>query len=266
MIAIFERLTQHYMLPNLGIDNVLADDKYGFRSIALGGHPLANSCITTTIMTFILLSNIRNEKKLLLWILGFISLLCFNSRFSLVIAASIFFIFIIKELTSSKTSLKWKVLYIIYVLIMTIAAVKLLSMGFGDRLTSLGLFDAGSAGVRIYIFSMFEGKSFSDFIWGIPYSEVEQLQYESHTENLIIENCWILFLFRFGFIFLSIMIVAYIPLFKKFLSSYNLFSKCMIIIPWIIIISSSNSLATGGLAITTLLLLIYTYSPKQNKL
>ena len=66
-------------------------DSYEFRSCGLWGHPLSNSCILSLMMPFILLQNeFSIKKKNLLWSIGMLALLCFNSRFSIVLSAVVY--------------------------------------------------------------------------------------------------------------------------------------------------------------------------------
>ena len=264
LLAIGERLMKHCLFPNLGFETGFNETSTDFRSFALYGHPLSNSAITLLLMNVVLISKMPINKKIGMWFLGFCAILCFNSRFALVLGSLSYLCYIIKEVFFSRNRIKYKTLYIFQVLLIAVIISYLLTQGFGDRLTNMGLYDDDSAGARIQIFSIFNESKWSDFIFGLPYHDVVSLQLRSGTGDLIIENCWIVFLLRYGFIFLILMILAYIPLIRYYLSGYSKFAQFLVFVPWLINISSSNSLSAGGFAIGTLFLVLYTFNTSNS--
>ena len=90
LIAIFERFTYHLVFrPRGEILNTLSEnmleDAFGFRSGGIHGHPLQNSLIVSIIMIFILTSSLKAKFKYPLWLLGYIGVMCFNTRAAIVI-------------------------------------------------------------------------------------------------------------------------------------------------------------------------------------
>lgn len=229
-----------------------------FRSMALKGHPLSNSGIVSSIMLFIMLYCKSKLKKNMLLILGFVALLCFNSRFSLVMTICMFLIFSFYEMFVGKVNLKWKVFYIFSLLVMYFGMSYLFSMGFGDRLTENGLIGDESSMIRLEIFKIFTHFKWTDFIFCLSPNDVD-ITLASIFFNGIIENCWIIFMFRYGLPFLMVGFILYIILFKKFMRKMTLAEKIFVTLPWIIVISSSNSIATGGMSICTQILLVYIF-------
>ena len=267
LLSIVERLTYHCVFPDLGFETGFNIGQEGFRSYALYGHPLSNASITSLIMSFFLISPYKHNRKLIFWCLGLIALLCFNARFCLVISIFQFLLFYIKELFfTRRVRMTKKIFHILGLVVICFISVKLITLGFGDRLVTMGLYDEGSASVRIDILQIFANKTWQDFLFGISSHEVAFLAYSQGLDGYIIENCWILFIFMYGIIFMAVLILLYIKLIWRTAHNYSIYSKLFILIPWLAVISSSNSLATGSLAIINLILLFNIYDPKNHSL
>lgn len=261
VMAIFERVIHRCIFPDLGWDLEASFVAEGFRSYALCGHPLSNSSITLMFMNFILISPLKRNKKLRYWSLGLMALMCFNSRFTLVIAVLMFAAFLVKEIVFVRTKLRNKIMYIMFVVMSIPVVMYLFSIGWGDRLIDMGLYDDSSAAVRVANWMIFDGKSLSDFYFGMPQHQVESLKWRQGIENMIIENCWIIYILRYGIFFLVGLFIVYYPFFKNMTKGYSWYAKLFILLPWFAVISSSNSLASGGLGTLLLVLLFYIYRP-----
>lgn len=263
VLAIFERLTYHCIFPNLGFETGFNEWNDEFRSYSLYGHPLSNGEITLLLMNVILWSNLNMKKKYALWLLGFAALLCFNSRLAILLSILVYIVYIIYNLFCTKERASKKYFYVLNTILGLALILYLFSIGWGNRLVNNDLLD-GSASVRIFIWDIFKRQSWVTFLFGQKYSFMEQLMLRNGLSDYIIENCWILFVFRYGILFLGLMVVFYVPLFIKYLKHYSLIARFLIVVPWLIYISSSNSLATGGLSITVLLLVLYTFNDTKN--
>lgn len=233
-----------------------------FRSMALKGHPLANSGITCLIMMFVMLYCKSNVKKSLLILLGFLAILCFNSRFTLVVSSLMFALFVVYEVFVRKVRFRWKFFYLITVVGLICLTVYLFSMGWGSRLVEYGLVGDDSSMVRVEILNIFN-YGWTNFLIGVPPNDVKCILTSIGFRG-IIENCWILLMLRYGIPFLLIAIVLYTVLFRKVLLGMNRWEASFVVIPWLAYTSSSNSIATGGMGICTLMLLIFIFKKQTS--
>lgn len=261
-IAIVERILMFHLLGDgaNGDETIVMFETYEFRSRALWGHPLSNSAIITFLLPFILLDEEQTIKKRnLLWGLGMLALLCFNSRMSIVCSAVIYVLINYKAMFHSRH--KKKILFGMLI----IAAGFLYALFFtslGGRLLNLGLYGSDSSSLaRVEILDIFNYVDLKNFIFmGVPYSHISMLQNKAGLDYLIIENPWIIFIFRYGIIQTVAMILFYIPIFKEWLKPYGVYNALIISLFFIAIVSSSNSLAVGSTAIVQLFLFAYAFS------
>lgn len=264
-IAIVERILMFHLFGDgaNGDDTVVMFETYEFRSRALWGHPLSNSAIITFILPFILLDEeFSIKKKNLLWGLGMLALLCFNSRMSIVCSAVIYVLINYKAMFHSRH--KKKILFGMFVIAVGFFYA-LFFTSLGGRLLNLGLYGSDSSSLaRTEILDIFKSVDLRDFIFmGVPYSHIAMLQYKAGLDYLIIENPWIIFIFRYGIIQTIAMVLFYIPIFKKWLKPYGIYNAWIVSLFFIAIVSSSNSLAVGSTAIVQLFLFAYAFQLKN---
>ena len=77
--------------------------------------------------------------------------------------------------------------------------------------------------------------------------------------DLIIENPWLLLLFRYGLVVLVLAIFSYVVTFAKIFKGCGYYKSLFIIIPWLIQASSSNGLAGSGTALTNFITLVFIF-------
>lgn len=234
-LALVERL----LSVNILARNIEVSED-GFRSFALCGHPLANALLISIAMSFILLSDMK--RKLELFFLGMVALLCFNTRSSMMywaVAAVMYYFYLLKS--HNKLSKK----YFYYLLFAgIIVSVLMLSFGFGNRIITMGAYDESSAAVRVAIFDIFNYYPLSDFQFGYPAKDIQMIQYRSGIYGMIIENYWLLFLLRFGYIFTSILSGLMLTFMWKNLKGRKLFDIFYILVAFLMVSSTNNSLST----------------------
>ena len=267
-LAIAERLLRFHLFPNLGIDSEYIDWNE-WRSYSLLGHPLANSGMVLLLMNFILVDRLSVKTKILLWFLGLVALLCFNSRFALVLAVICFGLYGLIIIFSRRGSISKRIIFIVTAIAFAIILQYFFTIGFGDRLVNLGL-DDGSSQTRLRALDLFvySGKTWQDLLFGTTYSDFSSISIASDMSGIVVENFWIQFIFRYGIIFTLLITLVYVRLFYEWFKGYTLLNSFLIIAPWIVNLSSSNSLATGGISITILLIFtyIFKYDSKNNTL
>lgn len=266
-MAILERIIGHNIFGwSGGIMELSGQNIGGFRSTALLGHPLNNALIVSTIMSFILFSQIKLRLKLILWVLGYLAILCFNTRSSIVGNAMIFATYFLYTLFMDKTikHKDKKMLIFLSICIFLALMIIITTTQIGGRLFELGLFDEGSAQVRIDTWSIFNYFKLEDFLWGIDYNHIQMILYS--TGILATENFWIDFLFSFGFVFLCIYTILYIVLCTQLFKHYKFFNKACIIGTFILIASTNNSLSTSFLPLFIFIFISHIFDPKYTRI
>lgn len=269
LVAISERVTLHRLFPNLGFETGFDEFSEGFRSYAIFGHPLANASIVILTMNLILVSNFfKSRGKIALWVLGFMALLCFNGRLSIFLSIVCFFVFMFKTFFNRKSSFFAKVVLVVGVIIVGLFLSRLVASGWGDRIFLSADSDNGSIDARLDIFDIFEYTTFStrEILFGINSNIIENAQANMGAADMIIENPWILLLFRFGLIILVALIFCYIFVFAKIFKGFGLYRTLFVLAPWLAVISSSNSIAIGGTGITILLILSFIFKINDNNI
>lgn len=270
-IAIIEKIFMIHLFPQVGIAGDLFDLDYSgeFRSTALLGHPLANATVITLILSFILLSNKPFKRKLLYWLLGFLAILCFNTRMAIVLNIGVFTIYCSSIFFYKNTSIWNRTYIIVFLLISGCIIGYAISKGFGGRLINMGLYDEGSASVRMDIWDIFDYYSVGNLLYrGIDFVQLNNIMFNAGVGQMIIENFWLVFLLRFGFLMLILMTIAYCLFFRNLSKGLTIRQCLYIYIPFLIQTSSFNSIATGSNILSFLVLFLFVFRGQliiQNK-
>lgn len=192
-----------------------------------------------------------------------LALLCFNSRFSIVLSAVVYILLNYKNMIYSRHRVK----YVLCIgLISAVFLYMLFNTSFGGRLFDLGLYGDASSMARTEILDIFQAVDYREFMFvGIPYEDIIYIQAMAGLDYLIIENPWIIFIFRYGILQTFAMILFFIPLFHKWLTPYGKFNAWVICILFLSLVSSSNSLAVGSTAIAQVYLFAFAFKNQKNK-
>lgn len=266
-LAIVERILQHNFFEwmpiadkEISIEDTSANE---FRSTGLLGHPLQNALVVSFSMSFILLSDLKMNTKMALWGLGFISILCFNTRSSMVGNAMCFVVYVIKTFFYDKNIKKGDRLLLLSMSVIMVfgALFCFFSLGLGARLMEMGLFDENSSQVRLDIWSLFDYASILDFMFGIP--EDQFLLLLSKAGLWTTENFWFDFLFMFGFVYLIIAIYSYFLLFKFLYKWNSKFYKFFTLGTFLLIASTNNSLTTSWHLLAIFLIALSVFNRKK---
>lgn len=267
MLSVFERIFEINIFPFLGSGtaSILSYSSFmdGFRSTALQNHPLQNSLCVSILMAFILCSNIKIKKKLSLFFLGYLAILCFNTRGSIVLWGVFFIIYLLFNLKKYKGNSRLTLIFVTVVGVLAMIYL-ILNYGLADRLIKNGLLDESSAGQRLQLFDVFNFLSWNDWLFGI--SSIKQQRVLDFVNVGIIENPWLVIAFSHGIIVLTMMIFLYFRLFKRLFKEYKLFDKLFICFTFLIIASTNNSLVTPGAYLPLFLLCSYLFSPKYKNI
>lgn len=263
-MAIVERMLGHTIIGIKGGEiqsDVIERGIYGFRSTAFWGHPLSNALVVSTLMSFLLVSSLKVKYKLFLWVVGYISILCFNTRGSIMGNALILLTYLLYTVFVArriKNSVKISIIAMTIVAAIAILSL-LLTTGLGGRLTH-GTLDDSSVQTRIDIWAVFDNMSRKELLWGTDSAGIEQLMAMAGLYAL--ENFWIILIMRFGLIFLSLYICVYAWWFKSLFEGYKLFDKGLIIVTFVLIASTNNSLADNFMPIFIFIVCSYIFHPR----
>lgn len=232
-----------------------------FRSEALLGHPLQNALIVVTAMSFILISKISVNWKFGLWALGFLSLLCFNSRFAIVFSGLLMCVYLLNSYRKNFSKQEKYKVRLFSVLGVVVVAVLFFVVGLGDRLLNMGLMDESSATARFSLFDIFIGIDFSSLLFPMDARIFESLM--AYRDIRVIENFWIIFLFNYGILFLSIIVIAYILILKNLYKNYSTFSMLFTVFAFFVTASTNNSLVTSWHMLVYYLFFVILFNPKM---
>lgn len=248
-LAIYERLFYINLFPLIKDPaEVVTREDWQFRSTAFLGPPLTNALVVSTIMGFIITSQIAKFRKIFLLLLGFLALLCFNARAASLIWVFLFLIYAISRLVKLKRIRISHIVLAIFALIALTQVYNLIfNFGFGGRLVNDELFD-GSAMTRVKVFGALLYINPTDFWFG----NATKLNY-LRIMNLLgaggIENAFIVIFINYGIIIFFTLLAAYFILIKEQLKNYSILNTFIIVISFIIVGTTNNALAgsTGWL-------------------
>lgn len=255
-IAILERLLHiHIFKWHEDSDTAVFDfDVTEFRSFGLFGHPLQNAVIIEVFILFILIYERNVRKKYIMAILGVSAIFCFNGRAAMVMSVCSVILYTLYWCKTAKVSLNVKLSLTFFFMLISGIMIYLYNKGLiGGRLSSMGLYDENSAGVRVDALNIFKYYNLSDFIIGISEKEVLLLKYRLGL--IAVENFWLNWMLTYGVVFVIGMILFYIPVLKNIYKGKSLFVRFFTFVPFITLASTNPSLAVSIVPVTSFLLL-----------
>lgn len=256
-IAIFERLFLHNFLPDCG--GILQDfsQKEGFRSVALTGYPLGGAFFSMTMSLFILFSRLQSKEKIILFTLGLLSLLCFNSR-AAIAGLGLGTIMFFMKIFFKKNNFKSKIYIILLSLLVFFCLRLLFDAGFGDRMFDFGKDE--SSDVRADNLALLSFLEVKELLWGMSAKDVEYMTLRFGGATSIIENPWLNYILRYGLVFLLLLCLYYFILFKNLFKGFPVYDICVVSGIWLIVQSSNNGFsASCDTSIVLLMTIIYAF-------
>ncbi len=261
VLAIMERFGNFLLFPyslyNPDDINGTVDEGDYFRSNSLLGNPLSNALCVSIVLSFIVVSRLKNTKKVLLILVSFLSLLCFNARFASVISL-VFFVF---YFFLQKISLKKLISIVIGG---GIVAYLIINFGIGDRVLGEDNYaEDDSVAARIDIIEIIDYVDFEMFLFrkGDGILDLQNKLSLVHVEN------WILIMvFDLGILITLYYILLIFQLTSISLKSYQLKDKLYIFAVFILIASSNNSLATQVPALSFFIASSYFFRSKEKEI
>ncbi|WP_285544329.1 hypothetical protein [Dyadobacter frigoris] len=268
--AILERVTLKNIFPFADGGNLeklaFQVETAEFRSTALVNHPLQNALCVSIIMSFILISSLKPKQKYLLWSLGFASILSFNTRSSIFGWGILFLLYLAHSLFLNKyKSVREKANLFYFTIGGAIIVVLLMfSLNWGQRIAKMGLFDESSSKARIQILNVFNYYSWDQFLWGLSAAETRSMV--DKVEVAIIENFWLIYLFRYGLIFTILLAIFFYKLFARLLLGYSFFQRLFVVSCFLLISSTNNSLAVASPAMALFIICCYLFNPNLEQI
>ena len=254
VMAIVERVFLYHFFPLVLTDDELIfqfQSQEGFRSTALHNHPLSNALFITIIMLFIFVSKMKNTYKLLFWGLGYLAILCFNTRSSMILWPLLLAIYFIYENFRNK---KMDVIHVYGLTAVVVAGLffAVSTFGLGDRLFEAKALMDDSANVRVAVWEMFTKQDLLKLFFSFGYSSQETAMIMSHSNIHIIENSFVIFFFNYGGILFIAVLVSYYFAFRQYMSRYTIFQSLFCILGFLVLGNTNNGI--GDYSLSTLLL------------
>lgn len=256
-LAICERTLSFHLFSTTSIIRDMRD----FRSSTFFGHPLSAASAMSVIMCFISVSKLRPNTQIWLLVLGFLSLLCFNTRFAIVIMGMTMTIVVLRMYFVERISTSTKFGIFLFVCVSVIALTLMITeTSLGGRLARMGLMDnEGSTQARLMIWDVFKKYSLEDFVFGFNYAKTQHILHSAKLYGIINENPLIIFLFRFGVFFTLIFILLYYRLFMGLLRKASNHVRFITIIPPLLILGAFNSIGEGDIALNVWVICFYAF-------
>lgn len=233
-LAVIERVFSFNAFEFIEFANLTDTELYmregwQFRSTALLGHPLANAMVVVTISSFIIVSDIKNSYKLLLFFLGYAALFSFNARGAIIVYTLIvlpYFIYILFRNTKFRRErIKMVVALILFIIVFVLL---LVNTEFGGRMifSDKPIID-GSAMTRLDVFEFYKHVSTFDLLFGNPNSYLNVMKALGAGG---VENGIITIILLYGLVFGLFLLYVLFKLQIKGLRTYNNYNKWFLIL------------------------------------
>ncbi|MBF0186361.1 MAG: hypothetical protein HQL50_00375 [Magnetococcales bacterium] len=258
VIGLGESILQERMVPYLAGDEPLIEEI--FRSTALGGHPLTNA-LRTSVAFFTVLAVYKPPWRTFLLGLFALALLAFGSRTALVVVIGLGGLWgvwsVIKGMASKKIKGYVILLLAIWaILTPIIGGVAIVKFRLGERIFQEFTWDE-SANSRILAFKLFDHIKTDTFITGVGPVELEHIVDRLRVSTALndIENVWYLLLAEFGAVAFLFLIWSMMAMMLRF-SKESPAALKMTILTFLVMISSSNSLAVKSQNLAIFMVLV----------
>lgn len=242
-LAIYERIfyINFFNIEDLTREELLYynPENWEFRSTSLLGHPLANAMGVTTILSFILTSKIKIQNKLLYFLLGYISLFCFNARGAIIISSILMIPYVFHLI--KKHNYHKKILYTLSALSLSVIGYIILTTSLGGRLFNTDKLLDGSAQTRLDVFDFTRFINLEQLLLGDSSLYVFLMR---KLEAGGVENGIISLIIDWGLILTLIILPTLILFHYKKLSIYSTSDKIWIMAIFYILGTMNPNLAT----------------------
>jgi hypothetical protein len=225
-LALYERIMMiHIFYYDKGLDST---EDWAFRSRSLLGDPLNNAMIVTTILSFILSSNrVKTINKIIFFVLGYISLFCFNARGAIIVSTVIMLPYLLFKTSQQRLFKENKAASIISIFIFFgLLFILIFSSDLGGRIVHNDKLIDGSAQTRLKVFEFSRYIDTMDLFIG---NSGNTLLLMKKLGAGGIENGVIAMIIYYGIIF-TIPILLLLFFFQyDMLKKYTRFERCLIL-------------------------------------
>jgi hypothetical protein len=229
-----------------------------FRSNAFQGHPLNNSLYLIFFSLFFYSYEKTFVKRMIIIGLTVGALASFGVRSGLVTYSMGITFLSIKFIENGKFNFSMKNIATLFILVISVIYIVFYTP-LGERITSVGTFNDNSSSVRYGVYNMFDRISLGDITWGVPQETIDYLMYINGIE--IIENFWIIWIFKYGVIFtiyLGIFLILFIYRITKLAFPVKDYDRLVVLGVFLLAASSNNSLAVNTTVISAITILCLT--------
>ena len=135
---------------------------------------------------------------------------------------------------------------------LSLCAVVLVATPFGERIFASSKFDDDSADVRSRVFDMFRHFNASDLVLGIEERKILTVMYMEKVD--IIENFWIIWIFKYGFVLTALLALFLVRFLYSLFHHLDVAVRFLLLFVFFLIASGNNSMATNTTAVSIITL------------
>lgn len=239
-ISILEAVTHIILFDYRNINEAIMGNE--IRSHSLHGHPLQNAFIVASFMAVMLSAKINLNIKYGLYLLGLVSIFCFNTRSSIYLMSFVLGLCFLFEMKNNrKIPFFTKIIFSILIIVSVFYIGDFISQnGLGER-TQIKLDkDDASANARFLLLNLITKFDLIDYPLGCDGEKMSILM--KQTGLIALENSFIIMFYQFGIFYL----LYYIKFWYKKLSSFRIckFYKHTILMTLFLLLNTNNALCS----------------------
>ena len=226
-----------------------------FRAYGLLGHPLNNGLVVGFLTLFLVIISRNTSTKFFYLVLGIMALFAFGTRTALgavTLGFPLLLYFDLRNYNKDEAARRFYTYLVLFFVMVGLIGFVLVATPFGERIFTSAGFDDDSADVRVRVFDMFRHFSVNDLLLGISEDQITATMYLENVD--IIENFWIIWTFKYGFLLtalLGLFLVRYLFSLFRPLAIPN---RLILVGVVLLMASGNNSLATNTTAISIMTL------------
>ena len=226
-----------------------------FRSYGLLGHPLNNGLVVGFLTLFFVIISKDTTTKFFYLGLGIMAIFAFGARTALaavIMGFPFLLYFDLRNHDQDEAASRFFTYLLLFLVMLGLIGFVLVATPFGERIFASASFDDDSADVRARVFDLFRHFTPADLMWGVGEDRIMTAMYLEKVD--IIENFWIIWIFKYGFILTALLGLSMLRfLFSQF-HQLALPVRFILLGVILLIASGNNSMATNTTAISIITL------------
>ncbi|QIL77332.1 VpsF family polysaccharide biosynthesis protein [Hymenobacter sp. HDW8] len=226
-----------------------------FRSYGLLGHPLNNGLAMAFLTLFFVIISDTTITKFFYLGLGLLAIFAFGARTALggiLLGFPFLLYFDLRNYDQDEAAGRFFTYLLLFFVMLSLCAFVLVSTPFGERIFASASFDDDSADVRSRVFDMFRHFTLSDLSWGIGEDQIMTAMYLEKVD--IIENFWIIWVFKYGFILTAVLGFSFVCFLYSLFHNLAVPIRLVLLGVILLIASGNNSMATNTTTISIITL------------